>query len=216
MCSAVIPAIAFCFTNLHIFILLAALAAPGATQLWIKEARWPPVTDHYEGNNHQIHKKQQAHIQDRHLVSVLTDAHGGFEKKKKTTFVFMSLKFRKKNREDHVELSGWSQPLKADMDPPTDNQRNGLRYAILYICYSGKFLVNVTFNLLTQMFSCNGRIKRHKQEHWGSMCRSCWRVLSEMIKFTEHIKKEARWYFTLYTICDNMSVIITGLRYLQV
>lgn len=57
MCSAVIPAIAFCFTNLHIFILLAALAAPGATQLWIKEARWPPVTDHYEGNNHQIHKK---------------------------------------------------------------------------------------------------------------------------------------------------------------
>lgn len=79
MCSAVIPAIAFCFTNLHIFILLAALAAPGATQLWIKEARWPPVTDHYEGNNHQIHKKQQAHIQDRHMVSVLTDAHGGFE-----------------------------------------------------------------------------------------------------------------------------------------
>lgn len=83
MCSAVIPAIAFCFTNLHIFILLAALAAPGATQLWIKEARWPPVTDHYEGNNHQIHKKQQAHIQDRHMVSVLTDAHGGFEKKKR-------------------------------------------------------------------------------------------------------------------------------------
>lgn len=96
------------------------------------------------------------------MVSVLTDAHGGFEvynKKKKTTFVFMSLKFRKKNREDHVELSGRSQPLKADMDPPTDNRRNGLRYAILYISYFGKFLVNVTFNLLTQMFSCNGRIK---------------------------------------------------------